>query len=164
MNKLTITTLLVSSLGVVSAAHADLAAAKRVVAPAKLESQEQLLAQLNYGTGYGLKERLTAQPKATENDPIVQVKSLTGSQVNKVVSDKMVDVENCWLKLPAKKRTNASATLRIAVENGMVVQARVDGELPKGVAQCITAATDRWAFPVTDARSEIEQGLVLNAH
>ena len=160
MTKPMLTALILSTVGVVAApAFADTAAKK----PAKPETQEQLLKQLNYGASFGLRSRSAEQPKAAEQDPAVQIKSLTDSQANRVVKDKLVDVENCWLKLPAAKRVTSSATLHIAVENGMVVAARVDGELPKGVAACITAATDRWAFPVTDARSELEQGLVLNA-
>jgi hypothetical protein len=156
MTKSMLTVLILSTVGFVAPAVADTAK--------KLETQEQLLSQLNYGETFGLKARTAEQPKAAEHDPIIQIKSLTESQANKVVKDKLVDVENCWLKLPAAKRTASSATLHLAVENGMVVEARVDGQLPKGVAACITAATDRWAFPVTDARSEVEQGLVLNAH
>lgn len=157
MTKSMLTALILGTVGFVAApALADTAK--------KIETQEQLLAQLNYGESFGLKARLAEQPKAAEHDPIIQIKSLTDSQANKVVKDKLVDVENCWLKLPAAKRTASSAVLHLAVENGMVVEARVDGQLPKGVAACITSATDRWAFPVTDARSVVEQGLVLNAH
>ena len=161
MTKPILSALILSTVGVVAApAFAETA---KKPAPAKPESQEQLLKQLNYGETFGLRSRNSEQPKAAEHDPVVQIKSLTESQANKVVNDKLVDVENCWLKLPAAKRVTTSATLHLAVENGMVVAARVDGELPKGVAQCITAATDRWAFPVTDSRSELEQGIVLNA-
>ena len=140
-----------------------LVAAPAFAKPKPTETQEQLLAQLHYGESFGLKSRTSEQPTAAEQDPMIQVKSLSDSQASKVVKDKLVDVENCWLKLPAKKRVASSATLHLAIENGMVVEARVEGELPKGVAACITAATDRWAFPVTDGRSTIEQGLVLNA-
>jgi hypothetical protein len=156
MTKSMLTALLLSTV-------ASVAAADTAKKPVRTESQEQLLAQLNYGTSFVLGERHAAQPKASEADPVIQIKSLTESQGNKVVQDKMVDVENCWLKLPAAQRVTSSATLHLAVENGMVVEARVEGALPKGVASCITSATDRWAFPVTDARSEIEQGIVLNA-
>lgn len=159
MTKSMLSALILSTVGFVAApALADTA---KKTGP--IESQEQLLAQLNYGTSFGLKARDATPPKAAEQDPIIQIKSLTDSQANKVVKDKLVDVENCWLKLPAAKRVTSSATLHLAVENGMVVEARVDGALPKGVAACITAATDRWAFPVTDARSEVEQGIVLTA-
>ena len=162
MTKPILSALIFSTVGIVAApAFADTA---KKPAPAKSETQEQLLQQLNYGTTYALRSRNSEMPKSAEQDPIVQIKSLTESQANKVVKDKLVDVENCWLKLPAAKRITSSATLHLAVENGMVVAARVDGELPKGVASCITAATDRWAFPVTDSRSELEQGIVLNAH
>jgi hypothetical protein len=161
MTKPILSALILSTVGVAAApVFADTA---KKPAPARPQTQEQLLKQLNYGESFGLRSRASEQPKVAEQDPTVQIKSLTDSQVNKVVKDKLVDVENCWLKLPAAKRVTSSATLHIAVENGMVVAARIDGELPKGVAQCITAATDRWAFPVTDSRSELEQGIVLNA-
>jgi hypothetical protein len=156
MTKSMLTALILGTVGFVAPAVADTAK--------KVETQEQLLAQLHYGETFGLRARTSEQPKAAEHDPMIQIKSLTESQANKVVQDKLVDVENCWLKLPAAKRIASSVQLHLAVENGMVVEARVDGQLPKGVAQCITAATDRWAFPVTDARSELDQGIVLNSH
>jgi hypothetical protein len=136
-------------------------------APRKLpvDKQQALLDTLNYGESFGLRDRSAVQPKAVEREPVAQLKALvalTESPINRIVRDRMADVENCWLKQPGK-HVATGVNLKLAVENGMVVSAKVEGELPKGLAQCITAATDRWAFPVIEGRAEIEQGIQLNA-
>jgi len=118
--------------------------------------------KLNYGESYGLRERQATRPKG-EVEPVVVIKSLTESPMADTVRNRIGDVEVCWLKLPAKRRVASSATVHLVIEGGMVTDARVDGKLPAGVAECIAAATSHWAFPFVDGRSELEHAITFTA-
>jgi len=113
----------------------------------------------NFGESFELKGRFASRPR--DIDPAI-VKNVVERQPGRVLKDRMADLEYCWLKLPAGKRVASAAMLRVTVEaEGTVTQARVDGELPAGVARCITSAAQRWVFPVAEARVEIEHGITL---
>ncbi len=113
----------------------------------------------NFGESFDLKARSSSKPR--DVDPAI-ARNLTEHQAGRVIKDKIGDLEYCWLKLPAGKRVASAAMLKVTIEAaGTVTQARVDGELPAGVAKCITSAANRWTFPVADARSEIEHGITL---
>lgn len=115
----------------------------------------------NLGESFELKGRNASQPR--DVDPSI-VSNVIERQPVRVIKDKLGDLEYCWLKVPAGKRVASAATLRVTIEAaGTVTQSRVDGELPAGVAKCITSAVNRWTFPVADARSEIEHGITLTS-
>lgn len=113
----------------------------------------------NLGESFDLKQRRTALPRDTETQA---TRSLTDAQVGRVIKDRIGDLEYCWLKLPAGRRTASAATLHVTIEAiGTVAEARIDGELPAGVGKCITTAAGRWTFPVAEGRTEIEHGITL---
>jgi hypothetical protein len=113
----------------------------------------------NFGESYALKSRTTGKPR--DIDPAI-VRNVTEAQSGRVIKERIADVEYCWLKVPAGKRTASAAMLKVTIEAaGNVSSARLDGELPAGVGKCITAAAGRWTFPAGDARSEIEHGITL---
>lgn len=114
----------------------------------------------NFGESFELKSRFSSRPR--DIDPAI-VKTVE-IQPTRVVKDKIGDLEYCWLRLPASKRLASSAILRLTVEAaGTVSSVRVDGELPAGVAKCITTVAGRWTWATGDARSEIEHGITLTS-
>ena len=58
-----------------------------------------------------------------------------------------------------RRRRSSTSRLR----PGTVALASVEGDLPAGVAKCITAAANKWTFPSADAGCEIDHGISLNA-
>jgi hypothetical protein len=138
----------------ITALGAGIAVAEKPKSPSKTAPKKQ-----NFGESFELKSRTTSKPRDTET---VVVRSVTEAQAGRVIKDRLGEVENCWLKLPAGKRTTSAAFLKVTIEaGGNVSSARIEGELPAGVGKCITTAAQRWTFPVADARSEIEHGITL---
>ncbi len=125
------------------------------------DAESDAWAKLNYGVGYGLKDRHASRPKG-DVEPVVELKTGTESLMTHTVENRIGDIEVCWLKLPAKRRVASSAIVHLVVEGGSVTQAHVDGELPAGVASCITAATNQWAFPFVEGRSEVEHAITFH--
>ncbi|MDB4961209.1 MAG: hypothetical protein JWP01_1208 [Myxococcales bacterium] len=114
----------------------------------------------SYGEGLLNKTRTSAEP--TSADPTLEAKSLSNSQVSKVVHDRVEELEYCWLRLPASKRVASSAVLHLAIEaTGSVVGVTIEGELPATVGKCITAAASKWQFPSADSGCEIEHGIAM---
>lgn len=149
-------TILVSlSLAVLaSSAYAD----KPRPAPAKPAPKKP-----NFGDSFDpfARGRSTSGPKIVDTAVVRSVTEKSG----RTIKDKLDDLEVCWLKLPAAKRTATSVTLRVTVEaSGVVTATKLDGELPAGVGKCITAAAGRWTFAAADARTELEQGISLTTH
>ena len=82
----------------------------------------------------------------------------------KVIHERSAELEYCWLRVPAAKRTASSAMLKLMIEaSGAVALADLDGELPAGVAKCITTVASKWTFPAGDEGCEIEHGLSINS-
>jgi hypothetical protein len=112
----------------------------------------------NFGESFELKSRSSSRPH--DIDPAI-VRNVA-AQPARAIKDKVSDLEICWLKLSAGKRLASSAMLRLTVEAaGNVSAVRVDGELPAGVAKCISSMASRWSWAPGDARSEIEHGVTL---
>ncbi len=115
----------------------------------------------NFGDAFELKGRSSSGPRIVDT---AVVRTVTEHQAGRVIKDKIADLENCWLRLPAGRRIASAATLHVTVEAaGTVTAARLDGELPAGVGKCITAAAGRWTFPATDGRTELEHGITLTS-
>jgi hypothetical protein len=127
-------------------------------------AEQALWNKLNYGSTYVLGAKHAVEKPLGETEPAAALAKHVDSPLEAVVNGKISDVEVCWLKLPAAKRVASSATVHLVVENGMVTATNIDGKLPDGVASCITAATDRWAFPVLDAKAELDHALTFQAH
>jgi hypothetical protein len=149
-------TILVSFLLAVTASTASAQKPRPATKPA---AQEKTAAKRpSFGDGYELKGRSSSGPRVVDTS---MVRSLS-ERPNRVLGDRLDDLEVCWLRLPASKRVTSAATLRVTIEAaGHVTAARVDGELPAGVGKCITAAAGRWSFPVADTRAEVEHGITL---
>jgi hypothetical protein len=93
------------------------------------------------------------------------VRSVGETAVAKVVSERAEELEYCWLRVPAAKRTASSAMLKLMIEaSGSVVFAELDGDVPAGVSKCVTAAASKWTFPAADEGCEVEHGLSFNAN
>ena len=119
------------------------------------------VSKLNLGLKYALKPtRASALPAETVDK--VDAKSLTENQVGAIVRERSEDLEYCWLRLPPAKRVVSAAILHLSIEaTGKVAAVEVNGDLPAGVGKCITQMAGRWAFPVADAASEIDHGIML---
>jgi hypothetical protein len=118
------------------------------------------VSKLNLGLGYGLKSRKTEVPETDVET--FEVKGLKENQVGAIVRERSEDLEYCWLRLPAAKRVVSAAILHLSIEaSGKVATVEVNGDLPAGVAKCITQMAGRWAFPVADVASEIDHGIML---
>lgn len=117
--------------------------------------------KMNFGEDYILGARTSAEPIAVE--PGMQpAKSVSDSQVGKVVHERVEELEYCWLRLPVSKRVATSATLHLAIEaSGTVAGVTIDGVLPAGMSRCITAAASKWTFPSADSGCEIEHGISM---
>jgi len=116
--------------------------------------------KMNFGESYYLGGRTSAQPTVAESTG--DAKSVSDSQVGKVVHERVEELEYCWLRLPASKRVATSATLHLAIEaSGAVAGVTIDGTLPVGMSKCITAAASKWTFPAADSGCEIEHGISM---
>ncbi len=121
----------------------------------------------NYGEGYDpLKPRSARHPRVADTPSVRPVIESERAHANgRSLYDKVRDVEYCWLRVPARRRVATSATLHVTVEPmGNVSSVRVDGELPRGVARCMSKVGSRWRFAVADTRSELEQAIMLTTH
>lgn len=117
----------------------------------------------DFGGEYTLGLRRATEVAVNDADKVA-AKSVTESTVAAVVREKSEVLEYCWLRVPAAKRTATSATLKLMIEaTGAVAGAELEGELPAGVAKCITSAAAKWTFPSADEGCEIEHGISLNA-
>lgn len=115
----------------------------------------------NFGDSFELKGRSSSGPRIVDT---AVVRTVTERQAGRSIKDKIADLENCWLRLPAGRRIASAATLHVTVEAaGTVTAARLDGELPAGVGKCIAAAAGHWTFPAADARTELEHGITLTS-
>lgn len=113
------------------------------------------------GQDYTLGLRRATEVAVGESDK-GPARSVTESAVGKVVRERSEELEYCWLKVPAAKRTASSAVLKLMIEaSGAVAGADLEGEVPAGVSKCITAAAAKWTFPAADEGCEIEHGLSL---
>ncbi|MBA3396805.1 MAG: hypothetical protein H0T89_29510 [Deltaproteobacteria bacterium] len=118
------------------------------------------VSKLDLGIGYGLKQRRSALP--TEETEQFEAKALTESQVGKIVRERSDELEYCWLRLPPSKRVVSAAILHLSIHGtGKVASVEVNGDMPAGVAKCITSAASRWTFPVADAATEVDHGIML---
>jgi hypothetical protein len=127
--------------------------AKRVAEPIKLD--------VTAAESYGMKARKAAMP--SDALAIVEAaKSVSNAQVTQVINERIEELEYCWLRLPASKRVASSAMIHFAIEaSGTVAGIEVEGQLPAGVAKCITAATSKWTFPAADAGCEVEHPISM---
>lgn len=119
--------------------------------------------QGDFGGEYtlGLRRATEVAVNDAERDP---AKSVTESTVAKVVYERADELEYCWLRVPAAKRTASSAMLKLIIEaSGAVAYVDLEGEVPAGVSKCITSAAAKWTFPSADEGCEIEHGISLNA-
>jgi len=133
---------------------------KKNVIGAIKKAPEAPMPKMNFGESYILGGRDAAQPTVAEATQ--DAKSVTDSQVGKVVHERVEELEYCWLRLPASKRVATSATLHLAIEaSGAVAGVTIDGELPVGMGKCITAAASKWTFPSADSGCEIEHGIAM---
>ena len=145
---------------ILSSSLCALAAVGSLASPALADKPSLKAKKPNFGESFDLKQRRSAPPR--DVDPPVVVRSLSDSQTDRVIKNHVEDLEYCWLKLPASRRTTTAATLHVTIEAiGNVADARVEGELPTGVAKCMSLAASKWRFPVTDARTELEHGITL---
>jgi hypothetical protein len=116
-----------------------------------------------FGADYTLGLRRGTEVVVGESDK-APARSVTESAVGKVVRERSEELEYCWLRVPAAKRTASSAVLKLMIEaSGAVAGAELEGEVPAGVSKCITAAAAKWTFPAEDEGCEIEHGLSFNA-
>lgn len=117
--------------------------------------------KFNFGADYALGAKTMATPDVEEETFVAM--SITQTQALKVVADKTAELEYCWLRVPAAKRTASSAALTLMIEpSGAVAGAFIEGTLPAGVATCIEKVAARWTFPAADAGAEIEHPLSFN--
>ncbi len=135
-------------------------AGKSRLAPAKQPVVDEV-SKLDLGASYGLKARKVTQP--ADADPVIaSTKPLSENQVGKIVRERSDDLEYCWLRLPAGKRVVSAAVLHLSIAaTGKVASVEVNGDLPAGVGKCITSAASRWTFPIADAATEIDHGIML---
>ncbi len=122
------------------------------------------VSKLDLGLAYGLKQRRAAMPseQIAEDSEQFDAKALTESQVGKIVRERSDELEYCWLRLPPAKRVVSAAILHLSIHGtGKVASVEVNGDLPAGVAKCITSAASRWTFPVADAATEVDHGIML---
>ena len=128
--------------------------------PAKKAVVVDEVSKLNLGLGYGLKTRKIEVPETDAET--FEAKGLKENQVGVIVREREGDLEYCWLRLPPAKRVVSAAILLLSIEaSGKVATVEVNGDLPAGVAKCITQMAGRWAFPAADTASEIDHGIML---
>ena len=121
--------------------------------PAKKAVVVDEVSKLNLGLGYGLKTRKIEVPETDAET--FEAKGLKENQVGVIVREREGDLEYCWLRLPPAK-------LHLSIEaSGKVATVEVNGDLPAGVAKCISQMAGRWAFPAADTASEIDHGIML---
>jgi hypothetical protein len=115
--------------------------------------------KLKLGEDFGLKTaRASARPDLDEETFVL--KTVSNKEAIKIVKSKAEELEYCWIKLPAAKRVDTSATLHLAIEaSGSVAGAWIDGSVPAAVEKCMTDRAAKWAFPAADAGCEIEHGI-----
>ncbi len=93
----------------------------------------------------------------------MQAATLTPAMVGIVVRENATAVELCMTKLPVDARA-ATVGLHLTIEaTGQVSATKVTGA-PKASAfvSCLSGAAKTWAFPHTDAVTEIEYPIVIN--
>ncbi|HEY4182551.1 MAG TPA: hypothetical protein VGM90_37220 [Kofleriaceae bacterium] len=117
---------------------------------------------LDFGEGFVMKhesaQRETERPDVDEET--FEAKGVSNKAAIALVKSKSDELEYCWMKLPAAKRANTSASLHIAIEaSGAVAGAWVDGSVPASVEKCLSERAAKWTFPAADAGSEIEHAL-----
>lgn len=136
-----------------------LSASSALAKPSKKPVDE--VSKLDLGLKYGLKSRATsALPSEEAAKPAA--KPLTENQAGAIVKARAEDLEYCWLRLPPAKRVVSAAILHLSIEaSGKVAAVEVNGDMPAGVGKCIAQMAGRWQFPIADAASEIDHGIML---
>ena len=119
--------------------------------------------QLMLGDAYDLAPRHAAMPRDVE--AAAKPRTRSDGQVAVVVKSKLPDIQYCWNRLPALKRSaDVTAVLRLSVEaKGNVTGAEIGGDVPADAQSCINDAVRRWTFPAADALSQIEYAVALRA-
>src|SRR4029079_18266426 len=74
-------------------------------------------AHTDYGDSFALSRpgRAAATPMG-DAAPIVELRALSTAQVGAVVKANRIDLEYCWLRLPAAQRTATTAVLKLAID------------------------------------------------
>ncbi len=115
------------------------------------------------GGTYELGARRSAEP-AVGAARGIKPKSADTTELAEVIRNHRDEIEYCWLRVPAKKRVAASATMQLAIEaSGAVAGVTFDGELPAGVEPCIEKFALKWTFPAADGGSIVEHAITLDA-
>jgi hypothetical protein len=98
------------------------------------------------------------QPNAGEKYVVgheAQKTALTQAQVEEVMKTKLADVDACWRRVPADQRKkDASAVLKIEIDDGGEVQTVDVAGVPGDAARCIAKAAVAWTFPETDFHAD----------
>ena len=119
-------------------------------------------AHTDYGDAFVLSRpvRAAATPLG-DAAPIVELRGLSTAQVGAVVKANRIDLEYCWLRLPAAQRTATTAVLRLAIDtSGSVTTAEITG-VPDAARGCIASAADGWSFPTADIATDIDYAVDL---
>lgn len=119
-------------------------------------------AHTDYGDSFVLSRpgRAAASPLG-DAAPIVELRGLSTAQVGAVVKANRIDLEYCWLRLPAAQRAATTAVLRLAIDTaGSVTTADVTG-VPDAARGCIASAADGWSFPTADIATDVDYAVDL---
>lgn len=156
-------TIALTTLGTLSTADAKRPKVpKAAVEKSALIMVEDLEVKGDTGDDFVLGVRRATEITVDDTDK-APVRVVTESAVAKLIRERSAELEYCWLRVPAAKRTATSAMLKLFIEaSGAVALADLDGELPAGVTKCITSAASKWTFPSGDEGCEIEHGLSFN--
>ncbi len=142
-------------------------ALKAPVAPAPntiqpLEEVAEKPAAAKLGESFDILARRHETTVASDAEPTLKLRGLTENQVGQVTKSRLTEIEYCWDRLPTARRIDTTAVLKLSIEPiGSVAAIELKGEMHAELRKCITAAANRWRFPVTDAATEIEYAVAL---
>jgi len=120
---------------------------------------EETKVDFNFGEDFVMQHasasRESARPDVDEET--FEAKGISTKESSLIVKANADQLEYCWLKLPAAKRADTSATLHLAIEaSGAVAGAWIDGSVPASVEKCMVERAEKWSFPAADAGGEVE--------
>lgn len=134
-------------------------------APAKTiidDSSKQIAAADSFNLGR-LDDRKSDTPTG-EGAIRMEAQKLSNADAGEVIKAHEGELEYCWNRLPASKRSAASAfTLHLAIDpRGKVTALSLGGDAPAALSKCLNTAAKRWLFPIADTKSEIDYPLSFN--
>ncbi|MCA9676943.1 MAG: AgmX/PglI C-terminal domain-containing protein [Myxococcales bacterium] len=108
------------------------------------------------------RERLSAAPSG-DAAPVIELKTLTETEVNDTIRAHAGELQYCWARVPAAQRDAMTVALAFTIRaEGDVASVSILGDAPAKFAACARTVASRWQFPHADTTTEVEYPMVFS--